>query len=263
VSKSSSAIITGASSGIGLELAKLLAADGNDLVLVARREKLLRDVADDLTRRYGIQASTVIADLGHPEGCSTVARHVETSGRVVTALVNNAGFGLLGPFAETPLERQLEMIDLNIAALTHLTRLLLPGMLSRRRGMILNVASTAAFQPGPLMSVYYASKAYVLSFSLALAVELEGSGVTVTTLCPGPTRTEFQEVAGMRGTLLANQGLAMSAERVARAGYRGMLHGKAIVTPGLLNRVMAVGTRLVPRMVAAKIAKKSQEARNK
>lgn len=257
------AVITGASSGIGLELAKLFAAARYDLVLVARREETLRQVAGELSRRHGVGAWPVPADLASRDGCGSVAREVQSRGVEVSALVNNAGFGFRGLLVDTPLERALEMIDVNVRALTHLTRLLLPGMLARRAGRILNLASTAAFQPGPLMSVYYATKAYVLSFSVALAVELDGTGVTSTALCPGPTRTEFQKVARIEGSAIDAGALVMDAETVARIGYRGMMRGKAIVTPGMLNQLLAIGTRAVPRSWAARIAKMSQEVRGR
>jgi short-subunit dehydrogenase len=253
------AVVTGASSGIGLELAGLLAADKYDVFLVARREPLLREIAEDLTRRHGIRAVPIVADLARPEGCALVAERVQNAD--VRALVNSAGFGVRGRFSETALDRDVELIDVNVRALTHLTKLLLPGMLVRRSGRILNVASTAAFQPGPLMGVYYASKAYVLSFSIALSVELEHTGVTCTALCPGPTRTAFQAVAGVRETLQGARWTVMAADAVARAGYRGMLRGKPVVIPGTFNRLLAFGTRLVPRRLSARIARKSQELR--
>jgi uncharacterized protein len=256
------ALITGASSGIGLELADLLAAGGHDLVLVARREQALRQLGDDLQRRHGIKASVVMADLAKPEARARLAAGIARAGTEIGILVNNAGFGLRGAFVETPVERDLEMIDVNISALTHLTRLFLPRMLERRDGRILNVASTAAFQPGPLMAVYYATKAYVLSFSAALFVELQGTGVTCTALCPGPTRTEFQAVAGMGGTALDSKAISMDARTVARAGYRGLMRGKAVVVPGWLNKAGVIGAKLAPRLLAARIAKLSQEARN-
>ncbi|MBI4501114.1 MAG: SDR family oxidoreductase [Gemmatimonadetes bacterium] len=255
------AVVTGASSGIGLELARLFAADRYDLFLVARNETALRHLAEDLSGRHGIRVWPVVADLSRPEGPAAVAAAVASAGSEMTALINNAGFGLLGRFVDTPLERDLEMIQVNVSALTDLTRRFLPGMVARRRGMILNVASTAGFQPGPLMSVYYATKAYVVSFSLALSVELEGTGVTSTVLCPGPTRTAFHAAAGMKGTRMER--LAMEAEPVARAGYHAMLRGRKMVTPGTLNKLLAVGTRAVPRTWAARVAKRRQEKRNK
>jgi short-subunit dehydrogenase len=256
------ALVTGASSGIGLELANLLAADHTDVILVARRVERLQQVAADLTARRGIRAWTIAADLSGMGAPEEVAVRIKAIGADVDILVNNAGFGLRGTFADLSLERQLEMLDVNVRALTHLTRLFLPAMIARRSGKIMNVASTAAFQPGPLMAVYYASKAYVLSFSVALSLELEKSGITVTALCPGPTRTEFQAVAGMGGTALGSKGVAMDTRPVAVAGYRGMMRGKRVVTPGLLNKAGALGAKLAPRSLAARIAKLSQEVRN-
>jgi len=245
------ALVTGASSGIGLELAKLLAADGHDLVLVARRERELRAVAD-VASRHGVRAHVVVADLADPGAPVRVAEAVRDAGVEVGVLVNNAGFGLHGAFAGQPLARQLEMVQVNVTALTALAGLFLPGMLARRYGRILNVASTAAFQPGPRMAVYYATKAYVLSLSVALSVELEGTGVTVTALCPGPTTTGFQEVAGMKESRLVRMG-TMETGPVARAGYRAMLRGNAIVIPGIRNRVFALATRFGPKRWLAKI----------
>jgi short-subunit dehydrogenase len=257
------ALVTGASSGIGLELASLMAADHTDVILVARRHERLQQVAADLTARHGIRAWTIAADLSRVGAPGEVAQRIKAIGVEVDILINNAGFGQRGAFAEISQERQLEMLDVNVRALTHLARLFLPAMISRRSGRIMNVASTAAFQPGPLMAVYYASKAYVLSFSVALSLELEKSGVTVTALCPGPTRTEFQAVAGMGGTALGSKGVAMDVRPVAVAGYRGMMRGKRIVTPGLLNKTGALGAKLAPRSLAARIAKLSQEVRNR
>ncbi len=258
------AIITGGSGGIGLDLASLFAADGYDLVLIARHETVLARACDDLARRHRIKAWPVAADLGVPSGVGEVVSRVKSLGRdgEVAALVNNAGFGHRGPFVKSNTDEQVGMINVNVTALTHLTRLLLPGMVERRRGMILNVASTAAFQPGPLMTVYYATKAYVLSFSVALAVELEGTGVTATCLCPGPTATGFQARAGMAGTALSSSMLAMDSAAVARAGYRAMKRGKKVVVPGLLNRLGAAGAKFAPRTMAARVAKLSQGARN-
>ena len=248
------AIITGASGGIGRELARLFARDGYDLALVARNRPTLKGLADELVKRHGIRAWPLVADLGQSPGPVAVAEAVKATGAEVSVLVNNAGFGLHGRFAQTSLERELEMIRVNVAALTHLTKLFLPGMLARRSGRIVNVASTAAFQAGPLMSVYYASKAFVLSFSLALAVELDGTGVTVTTLCPGPTRTGFQVVAGTGDTPLFSGLGVMDAAPVAAAGYRAAMRGDALVIPGILNKLVAQSTRLGSRLMAAKIA---------
>ena len=259
------ALVTGASGGIGLELARLLAADGHDLVLVARGAAKLEEVGAELARAHGIAYHVIAADLTDPAAPEAVFRAVREKGVEVEVLVNNAGFGLYGPFVKTAAEeptelaRELEMIQVNVTALTHLAKLFVPGMVARKRGRVMNVASTAAFQPGPLMAVYYASKAYVLSFSQALSEELRGTGVTATALCPGATRTEFQKAAAMEGSRLFNTPLVMDAATVARVGYRGMLAGKAVVVPGLANKVMAQGTRFVPRRVATRLARMAQE----
>ena len=259
------ALVTGASGGIGLELARLFAKDGHDLVLVARDEGRLRRAGEELAGAHGVRFHVVPADLTDPAAPEAIFRAVQAAGVEVEALVNNAGFGLYGPFvqtageAATELARELEMIQVNVTALTHLTKLFLPAMVARGRGRVLNVASTAAFQPGPLMAVYYASKAYVLSFSEALSVELAGTGVGVTCLAPGATRTGFQKVAAMEDSRLFRAGHVMDAATVARIGYRGLLKGKPLVIPGAVNRVMAHGTRLVPRSVAARMAKMAQE----
>ncbi len=248
-----SALVTGASSGLGLELAQLLAADRHDLVLVARREPQLRALADRLARDHGVSARVVVADLARPDGPERVAQAVQAANTFVEILVNNAGFGVNGSFVRQAPARQLEMLQVNVTALTALSALFLPGMVERKAGRVLNVASTAAFQPGPRMAVYYASKAYVLSLSVALSVELEDTGVTVTALCPGPTATEFQGVAGMQESRLFRAG-TMDAKTVARAGYRGMLAGRAVVVPGVRNRVLALSTRVSPTLWAARIA---------
>jgi uncharacterized protein len=189
------AVITGASTGIGRELALLCARHGYDLVLIARSQSVLEQLASDIYASTGRTARVIAKDLSRPSASTEVFDELTNSATPVDALVNNAGFGLLGKFWELDVNEQVEMINLNILALTHLTRLLLPGMIARRQGRILNVASTAAFQPGPLMTVYYATKAYVVSFSEALHNECRGTGVTVTALCPGPTKTEFQRRA--------------------------------------------------------------------
>lgn len=248
------AVVTGASSGIGLELARLFAADRHDLVLVARREDRLKSLADELAGTHRVTCTPVAVDLADPQGVSHLVDRVNGEGLAVDFLVNNAGFGLVGHFAETEWADEAQMLQLNVVTLTELTKRLLPGMLERRTGRILNVASTAGFQPGPGMAVYYASKAYVVSFSEALAVELSGTGVTVTTLAPGVTRSEFQARAGAEQIRLTRM-TGMSAVDVARAGYRGMLAGRQLVVPGVLNKVgvqaVRVGPRwLVPRVVA-------------
>lgn len=242
-------LVTGASSGIGWELAHCAASDGCDLVLIARREERLLELAHELTKKHGVEARVLVHDLEDPRAPRAIVD--ELTGLEVDMLVNNAGFGARGLFAELDLDRQLAILRVNVDALTHLTRLLLPPMLERRRGGILNVASTAGFQPGPYMSVYYASKAYVLSLSEGLAEETRGSGVTVTCLAPGPTRTEFQKRAGATRAWVSqlNPGTARS---VAKAGWDGFRAGKVIVVPGVTNAVAAKLAQLAPRIIARK-----------
>jgi uncharacterized protein len=251
------ALITGASSGIGLELARLFARDGHDLVLVARSEGRLRELADELKQGGG--ATRVLpADLSRPGSVAELEGRLRAEAVEVTVLVNNAGFGAFGPFHESDLETDLQMLQVNVVALTELTHRLLGGMVARRRGRILNVASTAAFQPGPLMAVYYASKAYVLSFSEATANELRGTGVTVTALCPGPTRTGFESRANLKESRLF-RGAVMSARAVAEAGYRGCLRGDTLVIPGWRNKLLAFAVRFLPRRLVAAVVRQFQE----
>ena len=256
------ALVTGASGGIGLELCRILAREGFDLVLVARSEGKLKELAAELQKAHGGSATVIAADLGTAAGPGKVADQVARRKLEIDVLVNNAGFGLNGPFAETELSRELEMIQLNITALTELSKRFLPGMVARKRGRILNVASTAAFQPGPLMAVYYATKAYVLSFSEAIALELAGSGVTVTALCPGPTHSGFQSAAKLASDApLFKSGAVADSASVAEAGYRAMMAGERVHVTGLLNKLGTFGTRFVPRGVSAAIAMKLQEVR--
>jgi short-subunit dehydrogenase len=255
------ALVTGASSGIGLELASLAARDRHDVVLVARRRERLESIGRGLSEEFGIRATVLAHDLADPSAPEKLAREVSERGIAVDVLVNNAGFGLWGFFAGAPLERQLEMIRVNVAALTALTGRFLPEMIARRSGRILNVASTAAFQPGPLMAVYYATKAYVLSFSEALSSETAGTGVAVTALCPGPVATGFQEAAGIGSVPLFEPALLTKASDVARAGWDGMKRGKRIVMPGLTNRILVQSERFAPRRLVTAIARRLQESR--
>jgi short-subunit dehydrogenase len=245
------ALITGASSGIGAELAKLCAADGYDVILVARQRAALEDLALALSQAHGIAARALVADLAEP----AATRAVYESAGAVDILINNAGFGLRGAYAETDWDAEARMIQVNVTALAHLTKLYLPGMIARRSGRILNVASTAAFVPGPFMAMYYATKAFVFSFSLAIANELQGTGVTLTALCPGPTRTNFFEAAGTRDSNLL-KGPSMSAAEVAREGYDAMMAGKAEIIAGSRNRWMIWGARFAPRRMLAGIGRR-------
>ncbi len=242
------ALITGASNGIGLEIARVLAPD-HDLVLVARNAAKLQSLAEELGG-----ARVIAADLADPQAVAKICAEVPD----VDVLVNNAGVGDFGPFAEADPDKTLAMIQLNIASLTALTRAYLPGMLERKAGRIMNVASTASFQPGPLMAVYYATKAYVLSFTEAIAEEVRGSGVTITALCPGPTESGFQAAADMElSPLVANKKLPTSAE-VAAFGVKAMKAGNVVAVPGLLNRIMAGSVRLAPRPVMRRVVHKMQ-----
>ncbi|MEO8191017.1 MAG: SDR family oxidoreductase [Acidobacteriota bacterium] len=254
------AVVTGASSGIGLEIARLLAADRHDLLLIARGESKLRDAAAQLAEEFGISAVPLAVDLSRADGAREALAEIGRRETVVEVLVNNAGFGLFGAFAASDPDGTFDMIRVNVTSLIELTRGVLPAMMSRRRGRILNVASTAAFQPGPLMAVYYATKAFVLSFSEALANEVTGSGVTVTALCPGPTRTGFQERAGLRGAGLAGP-LVGDPRRVAQAGYRGMMRGRRVVVPGLTNKILVQALRVSPRRLATAVARRIQESK--
>ncbi|MEO8201043.1 MAG: SDR family oxidoreductase [Gemmatimonadota bacterium] len=257
--QSRTALITGASSGIGRDLAELFARDQANLVLVARRIELLDDLAHSLEQRHGIRVVTIQSDLARPDAAAGIAARLEAEQIVIQDLVNNAGYGRLAPFVENDLTDDLEMIQVNVIALTALTKLMVGSMVSRGEGRILNVASTAAFQPGPLMAVYYASKAYVLSFSEALSNELKGTGVTVTALCPGPTRTGFQEEAGLNTK--KDRAPMMESARVAWAGYQGMMEGKTLVIPGLSNKLLVQGTRFIPRRLSAAVIRFIQESR--
>lgn len=246
------ALITGASSGIGLELARCFARHGSDLVLVARDEARLRSLADELRQTHGVGTRVLPADLSRADAPDDIQRELEADGVEVDVVVNNAGFGARGPVAELPLEAQLDMVQVNVAALTRLSRLFLPGMLARRRGGVLNVGSTAGFQAGPNMTVYYATKAYVLSFTEGLAEELRGSGVVATLLAPGPTHTDFVARAKMEGIRLFKLG-AMSAARVAEEGHAGFRAGRTIVIPGGRNLLGAWTMPRIPRAAARRI----------
>ena len=255
------ALVTGGSGGIGLELARCLARDHHEIVIVARREAGLAAAAAELRAAGAHGVTTVPADLSRPEEVERLCATLDASAFDITILMNNAGFGAAGAFAGISLADQLGMIQTNIAALTQLTHRLLPPMQSRRSGRILNVASTAAFQPGPFMAVYYASKAYVLSLSQALAEELRGSGVTVTVLCPGPTATGFSSRARLGATRMFRRGVVMSARDVAEAGYDGMMRGDRIVVPGAANKFVAQANRLAPRALMTRITRRLNEGR--
>jgi hypothetical protein len=250
-------LVTGASSGIGWELAKLFAADKSNLILVARKREKLEELAAQVRRENGVEVRVLAEDLADPRSPQVIFDALAADGVEVAVLVNNAGFGAVGSVADLPLEKQLDMVQVNVTALTHLTRLFLPSMIQRRSGGILNVGSTAGFQPGPYMAVYYATKAYVLSFTEALAEELLGTGVKVTCLAPGPTATGFAAAADMEKKLLFRLGTA-DARTVAQAGYREFRRGKLLVIPGVMNKLGAFAGRLLPRAWPRKIAKRLQ-----
>ena len=247
------ALVTGASSGLGLELARLFAADGHDVVLVARRKPELDALAARLVAERGVAAHVVPEDLADAAAPERLVAELARRGLEIEFLVNNAGFGARGPFAGLDLRRQLDMIQVNVAALVHLTGLLVPGMITRKSGRILNLGSTAGFQPGPGMAVYYASKAFVNSFTEALAFELRGTGVTATVSCPGATATEFGDVAGNGRTRLFKAG-TMSAPVVAAAAYRAMMVGKFSLVHGARNKFLIQSQRLAPRATVRAIA---------
>jgi short-subunit dehydrogenase len=242
------ALITGASAGLGVEFARQLSERGHRLVLAARRKERLERLAKELGN-----ARAVAIDLSKPNAAAKLMADLEAAGEQVEILVNNAGFGLIGRFAELDARRLRQMIDLNVGALTELCRAVAPAMIERKSGAILNVASTAAFQPGPKMAVYFATKAYVLHFTEALHEELEPHGIRVSCLCPGPTRTEFGEVAGFGGNITFDW-VAMEAPEVVEFGLAGLDKNHAVVVPGLINKIVAASSRFAPRPVVRKIA---------
>jgi len=250
----STALITGASGGIGYELAKLFARDHHNLVLVARSGDKLAQIATEL-QSHGVTVKTIALDLSAPPAPSFLFDQVQREGTVIDILINNAGYGAFGEFATMPEEEILGQIQLNITALTELTHFFLPAMVRRGSGRIMNVASTAGFQPGPLMAVYYATKAYVISFSQAIANEVHKSGVTVTCFCPGATHTGFAKRAGNDKSRLFKQLGAMSAEKVALAGYRAVMEGRTLAISGVQNWLVAESTRLAPRKVVTAISR--------
>lgn len=257
----STILITGASSGLGVEFARLAAANGDDLVLIARSVEKLDLLANELRSERGANVTVLPYDLSSPSSVDAIVRDLSAADITIDTLIANAGVGKLGAFAEQSAEDVATMLRLNIESLTMLIRALLPGMIERKTGRILTVASVAAFTPGPLMAVYYASKAYVLHFSVALANELRGTGVTVTCLCPGPTKTGFQKTANMAEAPMFKKLHVMDAASVAKIGYVAMLRGKAIVVPGWTNKLSAFLTRLAPKTFTARIARAAQESR--
>jgi short-subunit dehydrogenase len=242
------ALITGASAGLGVEFARQLSKRGHRLVLIARRKARLEGLAKELGNTRAVSI-----DLSKKDAAAKVMADLEANGEIVNLLVNNAGFGLIGRFAELDAQRERQMIDLNVGALTDLCRAVAPGMIERKSGGIINVASTAAFQAGPRMAVYFATKAFVLSLTEALHEELKPHGIKVSCLCPGPTRTEFGEVAGFGGNGMFDR-VAMESPDVVKVGLEGLEANKAVVIPGVVNKIGAAATRFAPRATVRKIA---------
>jgi len=250
------ALVTGASAGLGKEYAWLFAADGHDVVLVARRKDKLEELAREIEAKHtNVKAHVLAEDLAAPGASERIAAALRERKIEIEFLVNNAGFGAAGAFAESEPARQLEMIQVNVVVLTTLTRLLLPDMIARRSGRVLNIGSTAGFLPGPFMCVYYATKAYVNSFTEALSVELAGAGVTATVSCPGATATEFAAVAGNDKSPLFDSGV-MTAAEVAKDGYDAMFRGEALAVAGFKNKMRIASLRIAPRGMARSIAAK-------
>jgi uncharacterized protein len=253
------ALITGASSGIGLELARVFARQGYSLLLTARREEHLKELQKELQEKYETDVIYIASDLSVKETPQQLYNYADSTKLNITVLINNAGIGDYGFFHESDWNKTAKMIDLNIRSLTHLTRLFLPDLIQKERAYILNVASTAAFQPGPLMSVYYASKHYVLAFGEAIANELEGTGVTVTTLCPGPTESEFRETASMKKSKLFDRFPVATSREVAEYGYKVVKKGKRVAVYGFQNKIAPIFMGLVPRNFVTSVVRKIQE----
>jgi short-subunit dehydrogenase len=254
------ALVTGASAGLGTGFARKLAARGHDLILTARRTERLEELAAELRAAHGVTVTVIAADLGAHDGVAGLVAEISRRGLAVNTLINNAGFGAGGPVAEVDRDKLLGMIDVNCRALVELCHAVLPGMIQMRAGAILNIASTAAFQPGPFMAVYYASKAFVLSFSEALHEEVRGHGVHVAALCPGPTRTEFFDVAGASEDSMLRR-LAADPGKVIDDGLAALEANRAVKVSGLSNAVMAASTRFTPRWLLRRMVAKIQRGR--
>lgn len=252
-------LITGASSGIGLELAHVCAREQHNLIITARRQDRLAELKNILEEKYNITIHPVSTDLASPDGPAELFNFCNDNALTIDNLINNAGIGDYGLFQNSDWERQQTMINLNISSLTRLTHLFLPQLARKERACIMNVASTAAFQPGPLMSVYYASKHYVLAFSEAIANELNGTGVTVTTLCPGPTESEFQEHANMQKSKLFDRFPVATSKEVAEYGYKAMQKGKRVAVYGIPNKISSKIVALFPRRFVTATVRKIQE----
>lgn len=249
------ALVTGASSGIGLELARVMAREGNDLVLVARSAGILNELSISLANQYGAKVTVIAKDLSKPGVPQEIFAQLQKENIHIDMLVNNAGFGDFGAFAETSWAKEKQMIDVNITALTELTKIFLPAMVKNGSGKVMNVASTAAFQPGPFMAIYFATKAYVLSFSEAIANELKGTGVTVTALCPGATQSGFMKAAAMEESKLFKGKKIPTSLEVAEYGYKAMMKGKTVAIHGTMNYILSNAARFAPRNMVTSIAR--------
>lgn len=256
---SKTVLITGASSGIGLELAKIFARESYDLIITARREDRLLELKKELQTKYNTQVWVISGDLAESNTVDDIFSFVTEQKIDINALINNAGVGDYGMFIDSDWQRQNTMIQLNITALTKLTHLFLPMLSKQDRAYVMNIASNAAFQPGPLMSVYYASKHYVLAFSEAIANELNGTGITVTTLCPGPTHSEFVEKANMQKSKLFDRFPVPDSKEVAEYGYKAMIKGKRVAVHGLPNKISSSIVGLFPRNLVTAVVRKIQE----
>jgi short-subunit dehydrogenase len=253
-------LITGASSGIGTEFARIFAREKYDIILVARNEQALSDLKQDLEKKYGVTCHVLVIDLAQPDAADRVFEQVHKQNISVDILVNNAGFGLWGEFLKTDWNTEKDMISVNIISLTRLAKLFVPEMVKRGQGKVLNIASTAAFFPGPYMAIYYATKAFVLSFTQALNSELEGSGVVVTALCPGPTASHFQETAGAR-KVKTFAGKLPTSRDVAEYGFKALMSGKSVAIHGVKNKLLVWFSRFLPRKFATNEVKRIQRAR--
>jgi len=253
--KNSTVLITGATGGIGRELAVVFAHHGYNLCITARNPQVLRSQSEDLQRTYQVRCTWQACDLSRPSAAETIFNHLQEQHLQIDILVNNAGFGNWGKFDQTELGTELEEIQLNIIAVVKLTKLFLPVMMKRRSGKILNVASTAGFVPGPYMSIYYATKAFVLSFSEALREEVKGTGVTISVLCPGETKTNFQKRASIEETNLTLKGFVMNPEIVARKAFDGLMKNKPVIIPGTRNKFLIFSTRILPRAIIRQIVR--------
>lgn len=259
MSERPTALVTGASSGFGAEFVRLLASERYDVVLVARSGQAMEGLAQYVEERHGVEATVIVKDLGAPGAARAVMQNLRQRHHDrIDVLVNSAGFTQFGPFVDLDEAGMVELLGVNVVAVTHLTRLVLPGMVERRSGIVVNLSSNAAFQPGPLMASYYASKAFVLSLSLALTEEVRGTGVTVTALCPGPTRTRFQQRGAMEDSRLVRGRRLPTADDVVRWGWKQARAGRPLAVHGAKWRSFAFGTRFVPRSTAARMVMRAQ-----